>query len=236
MHAAPTASAPEAAELDGGPGIKSGTARMCAVTRQVRPIEELIRFVVGPAGDVVPDIKHKLPGRGLWVTAERDVLAQAVKRKCFARGFKREVLVAPDLVARTERLLVRATTDALAIAAKAGAVISGFAKVEAALAESPVAALLHATEAAPDGVRKLAAAARRAAVGVPGREPAALAVVNALSGAELDLALGRSNVIHAALLAGPAGKTFLARVARLVRFREPAKAAGTAPGEIPLIS
>lgn len=209
---------------------------MCAVTRQVRPVEELIRFVIGPAGDVVPDVKHKLPGRGLWVTAARDVLAQAVKRKCFSRGFKREVQVAPDLVARTEQSLMRATTDALAIAAKAGDVVSGFAKVEAALAESPVTALLHAAEAAPDGVRKLAAAARQTAATGPGNTPAGPIVINALSGAELDLALGRSNVIHAALLAGPAGKTFLARVARLVRFREPEKAAGTASGETPLIS
>ncbi|TAK46669.1 MAG: RNA-binding protein [Xanthobacteraceae bacterium] len=216
MPAAPDPADLDAADLDAGPGVRTGTQRMCAVTRQVRPVGEMIRFVVGPGGDVVPDLKHKLPGRGLWLTASRAVLDQAVRRKTFGRGFKREVTVAPDFAAATDRLMVRAATDALAIAAKAGEVVAGFAKVEAALAEGGVAALIHAAEAAPDGVRKLDAAARRGA----GEARGAPVIVNALTGAELDLALGRTNVIHAALLAGPAGRTFLTRQARLVQFRQ----------------
>ena len=78
-------------ELDNG-RRPVATERLCAATRTVRPVNEMIRFVVGPAGDAVPDLKHKLPGRGLWVTASRDTLAEAVRRKVFARGFKRDAL------------------------------------------------------------------------------------------------------------------------------------------------
>ena len=113
----------------------------------------------------------------------------------------------------TERLLERAALDALAIAGKAGLVAAGFAKVEAALARETVVGLLHAADAGADGVAKLEAALRRR----PDAEQ--IAVVTDFSSAQLDLALGRSNVVHAALLAGPASDTFLARFARLERFR-----------------
>ena len=106
----------------------------------------------------MPDVKSKLPGRGIWVTATRDALVEAVKRKVFARGFKRDVRLPPDLVARTERLLERAVLDALAMAGKAGLVAAGFGKAETALDHDDVVALLHAAEAAADGVRKLDAA------------------------------------------------------------------------------
>src|SRR6202030_4118086 len=86
-------------DLDNGPRTdRSATMRMCAVTRQVRPIDELIRFVVAPSGEVVPDLKRKLPGRGLWVSASHQAVAEAVRRNQFGRGFKRDVRVAPTLV------------------------------------------------------------------------------------------------------------------------------------------
>src|SRR3954466_7406569 len=107
-------------ELDGGPRKSGpGAERFCAVTRVVKPADELIRFVVGPDG-VVPDLKRKLPGRGLWITADRQKLIDAIARKVFARGFKREVTVPGDLAVVTERLLVQSALDALAIAGKAG--------------------------------------------------------------------------------------------------------------------
>ena len=199
--------------LDAGPRSGgAGTERFCAVTRTVRPVDDMIRFVIGPDG-VVPDLKRKLPGRGIWITATRSALKDAVARKVFAKSFKREVRTAPDLVDLTERLLVRAALDALAIAGKAGAVVAGFAKVEAALTHDKVAALLHGSDARPDGVKKLG--------GVLHQRPDAddVITVTAFSSAELDLALGRSNVVHAALLAGPASNTFLARFHRLERFR-----------------
>src|SRR4051812_24484315 len=205
---------PHDEELDGGPRrIGPGTERLCAATGTVKPIDEMIRFVVGPDGTAVADIRRKLPGRGLWVTATRRALATAVARKAFARSFKRDVRVAADFVDATERLLERAALDALSMAHKAGSVAIGFTKTEAALIRERVLGLLHAREAAPDGVRKLAAAARHRSE-ENGRD---IPVIQAFTSAQLDLALGRSNVIHAALLAGPDIETFLARAARLDR-------------------
>jgi len=220
-------------DLDDGPRTeKSATLRMCAVSREQRPVDELIRFVVSPQGEVIADIKRKLPGRGLWISASRQRVAEAVRRHQFSRGFKREVRVAETLAADTETLLVRAAVEALAIAAKAGQVISGFGKVEAALGDrrerAAIAALIHASDGAADGIRKLQAMARQNG-GNHGESPA-FPAVTALTSAELDLALGRANVIHAALLAGPASKTFLSRSQTLVRYRaaDADKTAGTA--------
>ena len=143
-------------DLDNGPRTnRSGTMRMCAVTRQVRPIDELIRFVVGPGGEVVPDLKRKLPGRGLWVSASGRTVAEAVRRHQFSKGFKRDVRVAPTLPQDTENLLVRGAIEALAMAAKAGQVVAGFAKVEGALQQHQAVALIHAADGAADGIRKL---------------------------------------------------------------------------------
>ena len=200
-------------ELDTGPrGSGAGTERFCAVTRAVKPVDDMIRFVVGPDG-VVPDLKRKLPGRGVWITADRATLGEAVKRNVFARSFKREVRVAADLVQQTEQVMTRAVLDALAIAHKAGSVAAGFGKVEAALSREAVVALFHAADASQDGVGKLKGLLRQ--------RPDAdrIAVVREFTSAQLDLALGRLNVVHAALLAGPASDTFLARFQRLERFR-----------------
>ncbi len=207
-------------ELDDGPWTtRSGTARMCAVTRKVRPVDELIRFVLDGDGRVVPDVKRKLPGRGLWVSASRKVVATALKRSVFAKGFRKPVKDPETLVAETEGLLVRSAVEALAIAAKAGQVVSGFAKVEASLRGGEAAVLIHARDGAADGIRKLDALAAAASGGGSEGIGAKMPIINVLSSTELDLALGRSNVIHAAVLAGPAGKTFLSRIERLVRFR-----------------
>jgi len=208
-------------ELDSGPRDR-GRERLCVATRMVRPVTDLIRFVIGPDGQTVPDLKHKLPGRGVWVTATHDALDDAIRRKAFSRGFKRDVRLPADLLTHTERLLERAVLDALAIAGKAGLVAAGFTRAQTALASGTVVALLHAAEASSDGVRKLDAMLRRAPRGRP------VAVIGFLTSAQLDLALRRPNVIHAALLAGSPSDTFLARLRRLERFRtgDPAVAAG----------
>ena len=202
------------AALDSGPRkYAPGTERFCAATGEVKPVDDMIRFVVGPDGAVVPDLKRRLPGRGIWITATRQALGIAIARKAFARGFKRDVRVASDLVETTERLIERAALAALAMSHKAGKVAIGFAKADVALTRDRIVGLLNAADAAPDGTRKLTAALRR-------REDAAeIAVIDAFTSAQLDLALGRSNVIHAALLAGPESDTFLARTARLDCFR-----------------
>ncbi len=199
---------------DSGPK-KSGPERLCVVTREVKPVDELLRFVTAPDGSVVADLKRNLPGRGLWITATRDALAAAVKRKSFAKGFKQDVRAGMDLIAQTNALLERSALDALAIAGKARQVAAGFMKVEAAIARSQILALLHAKEAADDGIRKLNAALHRRFAEEAGNIP----TISDFTSQQLDLALGRANVVHAALLAGPAGNSFIARYLRMTRFR-----------------
>ena len=212
--------------LDSGPRTaKPGTARMCALTRQVRPIDELIRFVLAPSGDVTADLKRKLPGRGLWISATRAALADAVKRGIFSKGFKREVRLSPTFADDIERLMVNGAIEALAMLAKARQAVSGFAKVENALKRGEAAALIHASDGAADGIRKLNGLIGHTPLTLSGGFQADFPVITALTSAELDLALTRANVIHAALLAGPAGKTFLSRCHALARFR------ANAPGE-----
>ena len=177
----------------------------------VRSTEELIRFVASPDGEVIADLKRTLPGRGVWVTATRNAIERAVRKNAFPRALKREVRVSADLVERVERLLERFALDALGIAHKAGKVIVGFARVEDALDSEPVLALLRAADASPEGARKIDRKATSAC--------RKLAVVKLFRSAQLDLALGRANVVHAALLAGQASEGFLARCRKLERFR-----------------
>ena len=202
----------DATELDDGPRSR-GAERFCVATRAVQPVEHMIRFVVAPNGEAVADLKQNLPGRGVWVTATRSALNQALKANAFARGFRRDVRLVGDLVARTEQLLESAALDALAVARKAGLVAMGFAQVETALKRDAVIALLHAAEAGPDGVKKLDSALKQS------RQSELARIVRILTTGQLDLALGRPNVIHAALLAGRASETFMARLRRLERFR-----------------
>jgi hypothetical protein len=214
-------------ELDAGPHKSGrGTERLCAVSRTVRPVDELIRFVVGPNG-VVADLKRKLPGRGLWISADRHTLKDAVTKNVFARGFKRELGVSQALVEETERLLLRSALDALAIAGKASQVVAGFAKVEAAIAREAIVGLIHASDAGADGVAKLAGVLRQRT------DADRVKLIKDFTTAQLDLALGRSNVVHAALLAGPANDTFLARLVRLERFAAGEATAGTTPTKAP---
>ena len=171
--------------------------RTCIVTRAVLPPARLIRFVADPGGTLVADLKNRLPGRGAWVSARADIVARAVERKAFSRALKREVTVPADLAATIDEALQREARQALSLANKAGAAVTGFAKVEAAIAAGPIAALIHAREASEDGRRKLAGALRRRL----GDTISAVPVVTEFAGQELDLAFGRSNVIHAALVA-----------------------------------
>jgi len=203
-------------ELDSGATrIAPGMQRHCALTRTLKPVDEMVRFVIGPGSHTVPDIKRKLPGRGLWITGTRAAINAAIKDNVFARSFKQNVRVAADLAVTTEQLMERSALDALAIAGKAGQVIAGFAKVEAAIGRDDLLALIHAADAAADGKRKLDAALQRKS---PEKQQE-IAIIGELTGAQLDLALNRPNVVHAALLAGPVSDTFLARAKRLERFR-----------------
>jgi hypothetical protein len=197
--------------------------RLCAATGAMQCVDQMIRFVVGPEQTIVPDLKRRLPGRGVWITATRQALELAVRRKSFAKSFKRDISVAGDIVETTERILERFALDALAMAHKAGRVAIGFSRVEKALARKEVVGLLHAADAGPEGVRKLNAALRR-------HHAADVVVIGGLSSAQLNLALGRPNVIHAAVLGGAESDTFLARAARLDCFRNAPMAGPPAVG------
>src|SRR3954468_18156326 len=124
----------------------------------------MIRFVLGPDGTVVPDLKRRLPGRGVWVSAERAAVDEAVRRRIFNRAFKSaEGKAAASLGQEIEAAFRRDLRQALALANKAGAVVAGFTRVEGAIAEKPLAALVHASESGSDGRRKLAGALRKRA-------------------------------------------------------------------------
>ena len=189
--------------------------RTCIVSRQRREPDELVRFVVGPDGAVVPDLKRNLPGRGCWVTADRLHVEKAVAKNLFARAFKRQVDVPVDLADAIDRLLVRSALGAVGLARKAGAVALGAAKVDNAVRSGEALLVLHATDASHDGVRKITQA-RRATAHLGGPE---IHAYKLFSEADLSLALGGTNVIHAAVLAQEAGKAAEKRLVALDRYR-----------------
>ncbi len=191
----------------------AGPERSCIVTRETRAPEDLIRFVLGPDRAVVPDLKRKLPGRGVWVGLSRALVAQAVKKQLFSRGLRDKAIASPDLPDLIETLLARDAAQGLALANKAGLVATGFAKVEAAIASGKIAALVHARDGAADGKRKLRQALRRR---FGDRTPPDFEI---LTIDEMDSALGRGNVVHAALQQGAAAKVFLASARRLALYR-----------------
>jgi predicted RNA-binding protein YlxR (DUF448 family) len=221
-------SAPEPAiedALDSGPDHagpgRRARERTCIVTRTAQPPEDMIRFVRGPDGTVVPDLRAKLPGRGAWVSARRDAVATALRKNLFSRAFKGPAPAPADLADRIGEALRADLRQAIAMANKAGHVVSGFGKVESAIGADPgVAAVIHAREASPDGRRKIAAALMRrhgqAISGVP--------IIDDLSEDELDMALGRDHVIHAALVAGAGAAGCLSRWRRLRSFEGAATA------------
>ncbi len=185
--------------------------RTCIVTRRPQPPEAMIRFVRGPDGALAPDIRARLPGRGVWVTARADLVAQAAQKRMFSRSLKTQVEAAPQLAEDVDKLLEDDCLQMLALANKAGAVVAGFGKVADTLSRAGAAALIEASDGGEDGKRKLAQAARRADSAPP--------IVGLFSSLQLDLALGRTNVIHAALAESGPTAAFLARCRRLAAYR-----------------
>jgi uncharacterized protein len=189
--------------------------RTCIVTRTSGTADGLIRFVGAPDGSVVPDLKRQLPGRGCWVTATRARVDEAVKKNLFKRGLKEDVTASPDLGALVDGLLIKSALGSLGLARKAGQIVTGSAKVEAAVRGKAAILVLHASDAAPDGVRKIDQARKAVAYGggpdIPSLAP--------FASPQMDLALGGTNVIHAAALAGSAGENLKKRIAALARYR-----------------
>ena len=200
--------------------------RTCIVTRRPAGPDELIRFVVGPDKAVVPDLKRNLPGRGCWVTADREHVDKAAKKGLFGRAFKAQVTVPADLGGMVDLLLARAALGALGLARKAGALALGATKVEASVRSGAALLVLHAAEASADGLRKIAQA-RRATAHAGGPE---IRAYKLFSEQELGLALGGTNVIHAAVLAGDAGRSAEKRMVALDRYR------GGSPDELAMFA
>lgn len=165
--------------------------RTCIVSRTPAPEAERIRFARAPDGAVVPDLQRKLPGRGVWVSLSRKVVAEAVRRKAFDRGFAAPCQVPDGLADQVGQLLRGQAVSHLALARKAGQAVAGATKVEEALGRGPVRILLNAVEASPGGRQKISRLAQ-----------AETLVCNLLQEAEMSLAFGRANVIHAAVAAG----------------------------------
>ena len=164
--------------------------RRCIVTREAQPRRGLIRFVAGPDDVVVPDLAGRLPGRGMWVSADAAALGQAAAKGHFARAAKRPVRAPADLAERVEALLAARVVDLVALARKAGQAVAGFEKVKAALASGEAALLLQAV----DGSSR-----ERARLRPPEGENS---LVSCLFAHELGVAFARDRVIHAAVLAG----------------------------------
>jgi len=170
----------------------------------------MIRFVAGPDGDVVPDIRRRLPGRGVWLEARREIVEKAVKKRAFARGLKAEAAAPDDLAATVADLLRAAALQRLAMAHKAGLVIRGFGKVREALKSGNVSGVVVASDGAVDGVGKVRALAKWTVERHNGDR-----WVDAFSSAELEGALGRSRVVHVALSPGRLSDLFFADELRL---------------------
>lgn len=202
-------------ELDTGTRDASREpVRKCLVTGDRKPVAELIRFVIGPGDTVVPDLAAKLPGRGMWLSADAQGIMTAQDKRLFARAARQNVVTDPDLPERVEKLLAERIVQAISLARRAGEAVAGFDKVQAALEAKTVSALIQARDGAVDGRNKLAAKARD---GV-----AVLAVLDAF---ELGSAFGRDTAVHVALQAGGLCDRIVMDCRRLIGFRS-----GTADG------
>ena len=193
---------------------KEDRERRDIVSGEVMPEERLVRFVAGPDGSVVPDVARKLPGRGLWVEAQREAVLTAAKRGGFSRAAKTKLTAAPDLPDTVERLLKARLLAGLGLARRAGDLILGFEKVAAAITGGKAAWLIEAADGADDGRRKMLQVSRRAqAAGL-----AAPRLIGLFGSEELGLALGLGNVIHLAFLAGRGAERWTMDVERLSGF------------------
>ncbi len=196
------------------------TTRMCALTREEKPIAELIRFVVGPDDIIVPDTDAKAEGRGVWITLSRAAVELAIKKKAFAKSLKTEVKVPADLAALTQLRLEQRFLSALGMCRKAGQFVSGATKVRALLEKGDLIALLTATDASPDGRSKMVGPlkALHYAAEEEGIEGYDVPHFELLSSDQMGLALGLENVIHAALIRGAAARSAVEKARRLALY------------------
>jgi len=196
--------------------------RRCIATKNTLPTTGLIRFVLGPDDMVTPDISERLPGRGMWITANRTELEKSIKQNLFSKAAKQKVNVPDGLVALTEQLIARRTTDLLSMARKSGHAICGYEKTKSAMMSERWYVLIQATDGSAPQKQKI--------------RPSAVAnsYISCLTARELGLAFGRENVIHAAVSKGGLSARILLEANRLAGFREKhdaaqSKTAGSKP-------
>lgn len=176
----------------------AGPMRTCIATGVEGAPEQMIRFVVGPEGEVVPDLARRLPGRGMWVRAERAALEKAVEKKLFSKAARAPVKASAELVDRVEHLLLERTLADLGRARRAGRAVAGYVKVEQMIGRHQVGLLVVADEADGDGLQKLRA------TGLPLER---LGDAAALGGI-----FGREQAVYVAIARDDAGGAFIERI------------------------
>ncbi|WP_409361502.1 RNA-binding protein [Bartonella heixiaziensis] len=190
--------------------------RTCIVTRKNASAKTLIRFVIGPNNQIVPDLKSNLPGRGVWVLSHRSVIEEAIKRKAFNKSFKTDVEVASNLAHIVDTLLLKAALGSLSIARKAGAVVMGATKVDAAIRSGQVILVLHAKEATENGKQKISQAIHT----IQKQTNQTIETISLFTSDDMSVAFGANPVIHAALLNMKAAEGFLKTVHKLIAYRD----------------
>lgn len=183
-----------------------GQERKCIATGDVQPTAGLIRFVVSPDNQIVPDIMGKLPGRGIWVSADRAALEKAAGKGLFARAAKQPVTVPDNLVAMVESMLVRRVVDLIAMTRKSGRAVAGYEKVKDWLTKDEAEILLQSSDGSERGKSKLST-------------PKGGRFIGWLTNEELGQAFGRQTVVHAAIGAGGLAPRVVEEAARLKGLR-----------------
>ena len=179
----------EAAPEDDDDDNERGPLRRCIVTRARQSPETMIRFVLGPDRYIVPDLRANLPGRGLWLSARRDVLETALARKAFARAARAEVLIPVNLAAIIETALTRRVIEVLGLTRRAGQAVSGFAKAREWLVADRAVLIVQALDGSADERTRL----------LSGR---AVPVIAPLTAQTLGRIFGRDQTVHVAVSAG----------------------------------
>jgi predicted RNA-binding protein YlxR (DUF448 family)/ribosomal protein L30E len=200
--------ATEIDELDEGTDTEvDGPERRCVATGAVLPKASLIRFVIGPDSQLVPDLDARLPGRGLYLRPSPAAFAEAMKKRAFAKAARRPVTVPEDLGARLESLLVGRVQNLLGLARRAGQAVIGYDQAAAWLKAGRVRLLVQAGDAAEGGRARLRAMA--------GARP----VLEPLTAVELAAPFGREHVVHVAVAAGGLAVRLEQELARLSGLR-----------------
>ncbi len=187
--------------------LDSALERCCIVSNKRLPPSEMVRFVIGPDNMVVPDLTGRLPGRGIWLSADKNIIKTACARSLFSYAARRQVQVDDQLAELVETLLARRCTELLGLARRAGEAVAGFVKVQGWLRNKHAAVLLAASDGSADGRGKL----RRGARDLP--------EINVLRAAEIGVAFGREKTVHAALASGGLAEKFVETATRLTGFR-----------------